>query len=321
MSKKNLFDALEKRISGEQIDTAYDAMFGIERNQQRVVLLDLNNLVYHPQDPFREYSDKKLKELAESIKQFGLFEPIITRCTKEGKYEILSGKNRKNAVALNGERNIQAIIKDVDDFTAIMMVTQANLEHREKLYPSERAWAYRLQIEAINKQGKRTDLERKITSVQIEQKTSRQIVAEMNGIKESDVQRYIRLTYLRPELLEKVDEGTLSLIAGIYISYLKPELQSFLYSYLQENEKQIKISIKDAEKIKRSYEENNDLSPEEIKFILEDESKMKEKKPFSINREKFSEFADRLPDDAEIERLFLIFLKEKFAIPTDTYKT
>lgn len=311
MAKSTVSGALSKRIVQQQansIETSYDEMFGLKHDGERIVSLDVSLLVPHPDDPFRHYSDAKLRELAESISKVGLLEPVIVRPAEGGKYEILSGKNRTNAVRKNRERTIRAIVKDVDDFKAVMIITEANLKHREMLHPSEKGWAYRLQMEAIKKQGERNDLD----AVQIEQKLSRRIVAEINEVKDSEIQRYIRLTYLIPELLEMVDEGEIPVMAAYQVSYLDTGSQNVVFRYLEESG--TKLTIKLAQKIRENFSKNLSLSAEKIENFKEHNNrKESETISFKISREKLGRFSDAVPDDETIEKLFLEFLTERFS--------
>lgn len=311
MAKNTVSGALSKRIAQQQansIETSYDEMFGLKHDGERIVSLDVSLLAPHPDDPFRHYSDAKLRELAESISKVGLLEPVIVRPAEDGKYEILSGKNRTNAVKKNGERTIRAIVKDVDDFKAVMIITEANLKHREMLAPSEKGWAYRLQVEAIKKQGERNDL----GAVQIEQKLSRRIVAEINEVKDSEIQRYIRLTYLIPELLEMADEGEIPIMAAYQVSYLDAESQNVLFRYLEESG--TKLSIKLAQKIRGNFSENLPLSAGEIeKCAAQVNGRESKTVSFKISREKLRRISEKIPDD-KIEELFLEFLAERFSI-------
>ena len=310
MPKNAMTEALSKRLAAQtdSIETSYDEMFGIQNDTEKIVSLDIRLLVPHPDDPFKHYSEAKLRELAESINKVGLLEPVIVRPAEGGQYEILSGKNRTNAVRKNGEKKIRAIVKDADDFEAVMIITEANLKHREMLQPSEKGWAYRLQVEAIKKQGERNDL----GAVEIQQKLSRKIVAEINEVKDNEVQRYIRLTYLIPELLELVDEGEIPIMAAYQISYLDEESQNVVFCYLEEAD--TKLTIKLAQKIRENFSKNLSLSAEKIgnfkEFISKEESKTIS---FKISRDKIRRISDGIPDE-KIEELFLEFLAERFPI-------
>ncbi len=309
MPKNAMSDALSKRIAEQQansIDTSYDEMFGLRHNDEKIVLLDVSLLCPHPGDPFRYYSDAKLRELAESINKVGLLEPVIVRPKGDGKYKILSGKNRTNAVRKNGEQAIRAIVKDVDDFKAVMIITEANLKHREKLNPSEKGFAYRLQLEAVSKQGARNDL----TSVEFQQKLGRKFVAEINEVKDNEIQWYIRLTYLIPELLELVDEGEIPIMAAYQIFYLDTESPNKVLRYLEETK--TKLNIKLAQKIRGDFSENTPVSAEKIEKCAEYLNRKEPKTvSFKISHDKLRQISDEIPAD-KLEELFLEFLAERF---------
>ena len=336
MAKNAVSGALSRRIIQQTsaVDTSYDAMFGLKQDE-KIVSLDVSLLIPHPADPFRYYSDIKLRELAESIGKVGLLEPILVRPTKDGEYEILSGKNRTNAVRQNGGRTIRAIVKDVDDCEAVLMITEANLKHREILHPSEKGWAYRLQLEAIRRQGERSDfravqieqksgtvqneqrldavqIEQKLGAVQIEQKWSRRIVAEINDVKDSEIQRYIRLTYLISELLEMVDEGKIPIMAAYRISYLDAASQRAVLRFLQESGDKLTIQL--AQKIRESFAEDGAVSVEKIHSFSGDKPSANGKTvSFKINRDRLRGISDKIPED-KLEELFLEFLKERFSV-------
>jgi ParB family chromosome partitioning protein len=239
MSKPSVLSgALSKRITASQdgpdtVDKAYDEMFGLKNgdDKDKIVELDLALVKPHPRDPFKPYSEDKLKELADSIAKIGLLDPINVRPCGDGTYEILAGKNRSNAARMNGDKKIKAIARDIDDDTAIMIITDSNLKHREKLLPSEKAFAYKLQLEAIKKQGNRSDLKENKTSVEIQQKISRQIIADVYNVKDNEIQRYIRLTSLIPELLDLVDSEEIPLMAGVDLSHIDVQSQTTVYHY------------------------------------------------------------------------------------------
>ena len=320
MPKGGLSGALSKRIEASQnehdpIDRAYDEMFGLNHkgDGEKIVELDLTHVKPHPQDPFKPYPEEKLKELADSIAKVGLLDPINVRPDKNGGYEILTGKNRSNAARLNGDKKIKAIVRDVDDDTAVMIITDSNLKHREKLLPSEKAFAYKLQLEAVKNQGKRTDLAESSTSVQIEQKLSRSIVAGINDVKDSEIQRYIRLTYLIPELLELVDNDEIPLMAGVYISQIDEQAQKEVYQYFFVLNNEGKLDLKTSAAIKEAFKDRKmSITVDTLAKLLNKEKSKIKSKPFSINRSKFKDFADKLPNDNDLEKLFLEFLHEKF---------
>lgn len=174
--------------------------------------------------PFRLYSEEKLNELAESIRQHGVIEPICVRL-KPGPAGLKSSPahNRVAAARIAGLRTVPANVQTLDDTQAALMLVDSNLQHRDVLLPSEKAFAYKLRLDCLKRQGQRTDL----TSVQIEQKlTSREAVAAEMGESASSIQRYIRLTNLIPPLLDMVDAGKPGFAAAVELSYLSEERRS-----------------------------------------------------------------------------------------------
>ena len=278
-----------------------------------IVELNISDLKPHPQDPFKPYPEDKLLDLSNSIEKVGLLNAIIVRPHADSGYEILAGKNRTNAVLNNGNKKIKAIIRNVDDDTAIMILTDSNLRNRETLLPSEKGWAYRMQVEAIGRQGKRADLSDSSTCAHDAHKLkSRDIVAENNNVSKDEIQRYIRLTYVLPHLLEQIDNKKIYLMAGVNFSYLDEASQKAVLEYHQEMEFKKRISVKSSMLIRSKHENNHiPVTVEMIKSII-NEKKSKKSKAFSISRNRFKAYNDSLPNDKELEKLFLDFLASKF---------
>ena len=177
-----------------------------------------------PNHPFQVRDDDSMRETVESIKTYGVLQPAIVRPTKDGDYEILSGHRRKHACELAGRKTIPAIVRELDDDSAIIFMVDSNLQ-RENILPSERAAAYKMKFEALKRQGARTEL----TSAQVVPKLSaREKVAEEAGVNRMEVTRYIRLTELQPELQQMVDDKKIAFTPAVEISYLKPEEQKML---------------------------------------------------------------------------------------------
>lgn len=196
--------------------------------------------------PFRNYSPEKLQELAESIRAYGVLEAIRVR-PYHGRYQILAGHNRVKAAAIVGKRTIPAIVEDVDDNKAVLILVDSNLQHREKLLPSEKAKAYQLRLEALKHQGQRDNT----TSRQLVGKSeSAALVGKESGESGRQVQRYVRLNYLQPELLEMVNEEKIGLTTGVDLSYMEPESQAMLVTAMQENGIE-KISAKQAQALRK----------------------------------------------------------------------
>lgn len=189
--------------------------------------IQITDLISAPDNPFKVTMDTEMERLIESIAETGVITPIIARPTDKGKYEIVSGHRRKFACEYLGIKSVPTIIKELDRNEAVIFLVDSNLQ-RENILPSERAFAYKIKLEALKHQGK--------ASVQVEQKLSRTIVAESCGVSDAQIQRYIRLTNLIPSILDMVDEKRIAFTPAVEISYLLPEEQTMLLSEMEYND-------------------------------------------------------------------------------------
>lgn len=175
-----------------------------------------------PGHPFQVRNDEEMERLAESVAENGVLVPLTVRRASAERYELVSGHRRKRAAELAGLASVPCIVRDMDDYEAVIAMVDSNLQ-RETILPSERAFAYSMRLEAMKHQGQRTDL----TSAQLAQKSdgrwSRDILAEELGVSKDKVQRFIRLTHLLPELLALVDEGRKKMLPAVEVSYLARE--------------------------------------------------------------------------------------------------
>ncbi len=211
--------------------TSLDALFGgavaqaADDQIQEIPLTELHPFKDHP---FRVMDDEKMREMAESVAQYGVLVPGIVRPRPEGGYEIVAGHRRKRASELAGKQTMPVIVRNMDNDEATIIMVDSNLQ-REKILPSEKAFAYRMKLEAMKHQGQRPVA----TSVPVAQKsdgkTSRQLLAEQAGESQDQIRRYIRLTYLIPSLLQMVDENKLALRPAVELSYLTQEEQALLW--------------------------------------------------------------------------------------------
>ena len=209
---------------------AYDDIFQTDQSreedqQERVQEIPLSELHPFKGHPFKVLDDEAMQKTVESIAQFGVMTPAIARPRPEGGYELIAGHRRHHASELAGKETMPVIVRDMDDDAATILMVDSNLQ-RETLLPSERAFAYKMKLEAIKHQGQRTDL----TSSQVGMKLqAMDIVGQEAGDSRNQVHRYIRLTELIPELLDMVDEKKIAFKPAVEISYLKPnEQQDFL---------------------------------------------------------------------------------------------
>ena len=216
---------------------SYDDLFKTDEErqadtQERVQSLPLDKLEPFPNHPFKVIDDDKMLETVESIKERGVLVPILVRPKNDGNFEIVSGHRRHHASQLAGLTEIPAIVREMDDDTAILLMVDSNLQ-REELLPSEKAFAYKMKLDAIKRQGKRTDL----TSAQIVPKLqARDIVAHDAGVNRMEVTRYVRLTYLVPDLLDRVDNKTMAFNAAVEVSYLTEPEQLMLCDAIEREE-------------------------------------------------------------------------------------
>lgn len=242
MAKAKISITTENR-SGSAADAA------AKEQRTEMPLSDLHSFEGHP---FKVLDDELMEQTVESIKQIGVVSPLIVRPDSEGGYEILSGHRRLHAAQLAGLETVPVIVKEMDDDAAIIFMVDSNLQ-RENILPSERAFSYKMKLEAMKHQGERGDL----TSGQVGQKSvgtvSRDIVAEQAGDSSRNVQRFIRLTNLIPEILDMVDEKKIAFNPAVELSYLKPsEQKEFLEAM---DYAQASPSLSQAQRLKKLSQE------------------------------------------------------------------
>ena len=229
-----------------------------------VVFLKIKELIEFSDQPFKVIDDQSMTELAQSIKDVGVLVPIIVRRIENGKYEIISGHRRKRACEIAGISEIPSIIMELDDDEAAIMLVDSNLQ-REYILPSERAFAYKLKLEAIKHQGIKDNNSTCGTDVH----KSRDDVAQY-GESGRQVHRYIRLTELIFQLLDKVDEGIIPVTAGAELSYLDTKNQAKVNDYIESEV--CGVSIKKAKLIRDSYT-NDNLDEDSLNKIFAEEEK------------------------------------------------
>ena len=237
-----------------------------EQNPEQIQQLPLTELHPFPNHPFKVLEDEAMQRTVESIAQYGVLAPLIARPRPEGGYEILSGHRRQYAAKLAGLGTLPVIVRNMDDNAAVVLMVDSNLQ-REHILPSERAFAYKMKLEAIKNQGARSDL----TSPQVAAKfRSDDAVAKDQGISGDTVRRYIRLTHLIPELLELVDQKQISFNPAVELSYLtEPEQRDFLEAM---QDTQNAPSLSQAQRIKKLSQESQ-CSYEAIFDIMGEEKK------------------------------------------------
>ncbi|MDO5545845.1 MAG: ParB/RepB/Spo0J family partition protein [Eubacteriales bacterium] len=238
-----------------------------DEQREKVVEIPLSELHPFKNHPFKVKDDEAMMDTAESIRQYGVLVPAIARPDPSGGYELVAGHRRHHASEIAGKETMPVIVRDLDDDAATIIMVDSNLQ-REELLPSERAFAYKMKLEAIKHQGARTDL----TSVQVEQKLSaRDRVAQEAGEKSGiQVMRYIRLTELIPPLLDMVDEKKIALSPAYELSFLKPEEQAQLIETM--DYEQATPSLSQAQRLKKFSQEGK-LTEDVMLAIMSEEKK------------------------------------------------
>ena len=261
------------KSSAKKIELAsVDDLFSTEEGRQDAKLEKIQEIPLtelHPfkNHPFKVKDDEAMMETADSIKQYGVLVPAIARPDPEGGYELVAGHRRHRASELAEKETMPVIVRDLDDDAATIIMVDSNLQ-RESLLPSERAFAYKMKLEAVKHQGARTDL----TSRQLGEKsqTSIQKVADQAGESQRQVQRYIRLTELIPELMDMVDEKKIALNPAYELSFLKKEEQVDLLDAM--DSEQATPSLSQAQRLKK-YSQEGHLTLDMMRVIMGEEKK------------------------------------------------
>ena len=284
--------------------TSYDDIFSTEasRQQEQIQRLALSELHPFKDHPFRVLDDDRMMETVESVKEYGVLVPIIARPMADGGYEIVSGHRRKRACELAGLNEIPAIVRDLDDDEAVIIMVDSNLQ-RENILPSERAKAYQMKLEAIKHQGERRDL----TSRQLVGKLeAADLIGQDTGESGRQIQSILRLNNLEPPLIDKVDAGKLAFTPAVELSYLKPEEQQWLDTAL-ENTQQTP-SLSQAQRMKRESKQGT-LSEQGIMEIMtENKQTIPAKGSVVLPQEKLTKYFPRSYTTEQMEKVIFKLL-------------
>ena len=245
-----------------------DDLFSTEesRTSEKVVEIPLPDLHSFKNHPFKVRDDEAMMETADSVRQYGVLVPAIARPDPDGGYELIAGHRRRRASELAGKETMPVIVRDLDDDAATIIMVDSNLQ-REELLPSERAFAYKMKLEAMKHQGERTDL----TSSQVGTKLrADEALAQQVGQSRNQIQRYIRLTVLIPPLLDMVDEKKIAFNPAYELSFLKPEEQQMLLE--TKDYEQATPSLSQAQRMKK-FSQDGKLTEEVMLAIMSEEKK------------------------------------------------
>lgn len=267
-------------------------------------MLKTKDLYPFPDNPFHVVEDETLSELAESIKEFGIVTPIITRPKEDGDgYEVIAGQRRVRASELAGINTVPAFVLPLDRDRAIITLVDSNLQ-RENILPSERAFAYKMKSEAMKRQGFRTDLtsSQVVTKLRTDDK-----VAQGFGVGRMTVQRFIRLTELIPPILQMVDEGKIALTPAVELSFLKKDEQENLFATMESEE--ATPSLSQAQRMK-SMSQSGQLDMDMI-FSIMTEEKGNQKETLKINTSKLKKYFPKNTTPKQMEETIIKLLERE----------
>ena len=263
------------KSSAKKVELAsVDDLFSTEESRadaqrEKIVEIPLSELHPFKGHPFKVKDDEAMMETADSIKQYGVLVPAIARPDPEGGYELVAGHRRHRASELAEKETMPVIVRDLDDDAATIIMVDSNLQ-RESLLPSERAFAYKMKLDAMKHQGERVDLTCSQVGNKLEGKKSSEILAEQVGQSKNQVFRYIRLTELIPELLDMVDEKKIALNPAYELSFLKKEEQVDLLDAM--DSEQATPSLSQAQRLKK-YSQEGHLTLDMMRVIMGEEKK------------------------------------------------
>lgn len=239
-----------------------------EQQLDKILNIPIRDISDFPDHPFKVKNDEEMQKLADSIKENGILLPTIVRQKEDGSFEMISGHRRKRAAQIVGLKEIPCIVKNLTDDEATILMVDSNIQ-REEVLPSERAFAYKMKLEALKHQGKRTDLEENLTSDQVEPKLDGyEKITNDNGDSKSQIKRYIRLTYLIPELLDYVDNKRIAFNPAVELSYLTDEFQYVVLNKLEYDD--VSPSLSQAITLKKMQQEGT-ITEEKIENLLDKE--------------------------------------------------
>lgn len=270
--------------------TSVDDLFSTQESRdeaklERVINLPPGEISDFPNHPFKVRMDEEMQQMAESVKEHGVLVPALVREKPGGGYEMVAGHRRKRAAELAELPEIPCIVRNLTDDEAIIVMVDSNLQ-REKILPSEKAFAYKMRLEAMKRQGQRTDLTSSPVATKFSKNRSDQELAELVGEGKDNIHRYIRLTYLLPEILDMVDDGKIALRPAVELSYLAEKEQHFLLDTMFSED----CTPSHAQAIKmRKFSQEGKLNPDVILSIMQEE-KPNQKEQIKIPKERISRY-------------------------------
>ncbi|SMF25611.1 chromosome partitioning protein, ParB family [Paenibacillus barengoltzii] len=275
-----------------------------DEKREKVLDIPLSEISDFPGHPFKVKADEAMLEMADSVKQYSVLVPGLVRPKADGGYEMVAGHRRKKASELAGRETMPCIVRELDDDQATIIMVDSNLQ-RENIAPSEKAFAYKMKLEAMNRQGQRTDLTRSQVGNKLDGKKSSDVLAEQVGESRNQIFRYIRLTELTPSILEMVDDKRIAFNPAVELSYLSEEEQHALYETMQSED--CTPSLAQAQRMKKLSQDGR-LNVDVIFSILTEE-KPNQKEKMTIRRERIDRFFPRDFTEKQKEDLIVQLLE------------
>lgn len=280
--------------------TSLDDLFSTEESRaeadkERILDIPIAEIDDFPDHPFHVDIDDAMREMAESVKRFGVLSPAVARQKEDGRYELISGHRRKKACELAGIDKMPVIVRNMDRDEAIIFMVDSNLQ-RERLLPSEKAFSYKMRLEAMKRQGQRTDLTSSPLGTKLRSDTE---LAQRAGESRNQIQRYIRLTELTPALLQMVDDSKIAFRPAIELSYLTKEEQASLHEAIESED--CTPSLAQAIKIKKFSQEGR-LNDDVILSILSEE-KPNQREVYRLPKERIDKYFPKGTPSEKIEEI------------------
>ena len=292
----------------EETKTLQEEYSPTDAKREKVRRVALAMIDDFPEHPFKVKDDEEMEKLKDSISLYGVLTPVVARRCENGRYELISGHRRKYACKALGIEFIPAIVREMSREEAVIAMVDSNLQ-REHILPSEKAFAYKMKLEALKCQGKRTDLTSSPLGSKLSGGEMASLVANESGDNRNNVYRYIRLTELVPELLELVDNGRMAFRPAVEISYLTEDEQRDLVETIDSED--CTPSLSQACRMKKLSQEGK-LDMDAI-FAIMTEEKANQKEKIKIPAERLDRFFDRGTPQAEIEKVIIAALEDYYA--------
>ena len=279
------------KSNASEMLTSLDSLFTTqeqrdEAKRDSVQDIPISQISDFPEHPFKVKQDEAMLEMAESVRQYGVLVPGLVRQLEDGSYQMVSGHRRKMASELAGRDTIPCIVRDLTDDEAVIIMVDSNLQ-RERVLPSEKAFAYKMKLDAMRRQqGERTDLTCVPVGHKLDSKRSRELLADNSPDSNTQIQRYIRLTNLIPEILDMVDDGRIAFRPAVELSYLTEQEQSALYDTMGRED--CTPSLAQAIKMK-AFSRDGKLTDAVILSIMEEE-KPNQREQFRLPRDRINRF-------------------------------